>query len=167
MVLVEKVSRSLFVHRNDIVFFSPPPALRQVVADAGGTLGSRDLFVKRVAAVPGDRVTVSADGRVRVVPPSKQGGNTGIRATGTAALHAQDDVSPGTTGEELDELPGAILERIQTVKDEAVTRGEVFVLGDNPAVSMDSRVWGQLDEQDIVGHPLIRIFPLTKFGPLS
>lgn len=40
------------------------------------------------------------------------------------------------------------------------------VLGDNPAVSLDSRTWGTLDEADIVGRPLLRVLPLGRFGPL-
>lgn len=69
VVLVEKISRASVIRRNDIVFFNPPPVLRQEVANAGGTLNSRDLFVKRVAAVPGDTVTVDSKGRVQARCP--------------------------------------------------------------------------------------------------
>lgn len=65
VVLVEKVSRASLIRRNDIVFFSPPPALRQAVADVGGTLTFRDLFVKRIVALPGDVVTVNTNGEVK------------------------------------------------------------------------------------------------------
>jgi signal peptidase I len=49
VVLAEKLSSllSLPVERGDIVFFSPPDELRDIVSDNGGRVGPRDRFVKR------------------------------------------------------------------------------------------------------------------------
>ncbi|HEX3099623.1 MAG TPA: signal peptidase I, partial [Patescibacteria group bacterium] len=51
-------------------------------------------------------------------------------------------------------------------KDELVTLGsdEYFVLGDNRLASSDSRVWGILPKNDIVGTAWLRVFPLNAFG---
>ena len=45
--------------RGDLVLFSPPAELQRKVREAGGNLGSRDLFVKRVAALGGDTVELT------------------------------------------------------------------------------------------------------------
>jgi len=41
---------------------------------------------------------------------------------------------------------------------------EYFVLGDNRAHSSDSRIWGPLDQEYIVGRPLIQLLPFSNLG---
>ena len=70
-LLVEKVSprilgRVTSEKVGDVVLFSPPTRLRDIVSSSGGRIADRDLFVKRIAAGPGDTVTVESSGAIQI-----------------------------------------------------------------------------------------------------
>ncbi|KAH8055866.1 serine-type peptidase [Aureococcus anophagefferens] len=113
--------------RGDLVFFEPPPALRALVETAGGGgLDSRQ-FVKRVAAVEGDSVRVSKAGGVEVrgVP------------------------RPGKCPPKVGRQPEFVEAKGR------VPRGTLYVLGDCPAASVDSRSWGA--PVDPAGRPIVAL----------
>lgn len=47
-----------------------------------------------------------------------------------------------------------------------IKKGEVFVLGDNRPNSNDSRSFGPINKDSIVGRAFFRAFPLKKFGKI-
>ena len=47
-----------------------------------------------------------------------------------------------------------------------VPADQIYVMGDNRAVSMDSRSLGTISEEKVVGKAVVRVFPFEKFGKL-
>lgn len=46
----------------------------------------------------------------------------------------------------------------------SIPEGKYLVLGDNRPISKDSRIIGLIDEDEIVGKAIVRIWPLNKIG---
>jgi len=53
--------------------------------------------------------------------------------------------------------------------DETIEKDKYFVVGDNraPNGSFDSREWGQLPREDIVGVATARLLPINELGPIK
>ena len=98
----------------------------------------KQFFIKRVIGLPGEQVKVEA-GKVTIYNDENPEG---------LVLDERAYLSAGSI------TNGAVT---TTIKD-----NEYFVLGDNRQFSHDSRAWGALPENDVVGKVLIRAWPFTK-----
>lgn len=55
---------------------------------------------------------------------------------------------------------------VYTYGPEVVPPGKLFVLGDNRNDSLDSHVWGFVDESDVRSRAVMRFWPLPRLGCL-
>ena len=93
-------------------------------------------FIKRLIGVPGDTVSINGN----VITITNETNPEGFELNEPYVAH----MSPNTT---LTEVLGP---------------SEYFVMGDNRDNSSDSRVWGILQENLIVGRAFLRLFPMDQ-----
>lgn len=98
------------------------------------------FFIKRVIGIPGDTITID----------------------GTEITITNKDNPEGFLLNEPYIKSMRPSERIEEVLGDR----EYFVMGDNRDESSDSRVWGVLQEERIVGRAFVRLFPPTTVGLL-
>lgn len=98
------------------------------------------FFIKRIIGIPGDSISIA--------------GNV-VTISNTA----------DTVGTVLKE-PYILSMAQNTTLKETLGSTEYFVMGDNRDASSDSRMWGVLPRENIVGRAYLRLFPLTKVGIL-
>ncbi|MDO8473988.1 MAG: signal peptidase I [bacterium] len=98
-------------------------------------------FIKRIVGLPGETIEIK-DGKVVIYHASSQEAFVLDEAEYLGALR-----TPGSVKVQLKE-------------------GEYFVLGDNREFSSDSRSWGPLNTQYIVGRMLWKVFSLDALGEL-
>lgn len=125
------------IHRGSVVIF-----------DAYGedpSVKKSNLFVKRVIGMPGD--TVSAQGDVIKVN-GKEINQDYLGANDKVATTEPDSGMVGNWKSLADLGNNMNWERDKSVK---VPEGQYFVLGDNRAVSNDSRYWGYVSKEKIMG----------------
>jgi signal peptidase I len=99
------------------------------------------FFIKRVIGLPGEKVKIDGD-KITII----------------------NKEHPEPTGMILNESFvewktdfGYPFKMETTLKDD-----EYFVLGDNRARSSDSRFWGPLNKNFIIGQPILRLLPINK-----
>ncbi len=137
-VLVNKLSyRFGEVSRGDVVVFSKPPNAQ----------GGEQDFIKRIIALPDDLL-------------SFQDGNVYLNGV----LQDEPYVAQAPTypdGQLMD-----CANNPPATDTCLVPEGMVFVMGDNRQASTDSRVFGPINIDTIVGRAFVKIWPLSDLGGL-
>ncbi len=138
-VIVNKLSYNLHdVNRGDLIVFENPSTSSGEISD----------LIKRVVALPGETLQV-LDGKVYI------DGNLMIEPYLEASDNTFDFIAPeGCIGTK------------QVLNKCVIPDGYVFVMGDNRDNSRDSRIFGPVDVETIVGRAFVRVWPLGDFQRL-
>ena len=126
---------------GEVVVFEPP-------GDSGMSEGGIP-FIKRIIGLPGDTVTLE-NGRVFITQPD----GDPVRIEEPYVV----DTAEGSTAPTLPRDPSG------TTTTWEIGDGEYFVMGDNRPSSQDSRAFGPIGEDLILGRAWLRYFPLDRVG---
>ena len=139
-ILIDKLSvRFDGYHYGDVIVFNPP---------AGSGLETDGIpFIKRVIGLPGDTVSLE-NGRVFVTRP----GESPVRIEEPYVV-TRDGETAST------DCPRPDCPLTWIIGDD-----EYFVMGDNRPSSQDSRVFGPIEKDLILGRAWLRYFPLERVG---
>ncbi len=125
--------------RGDIVVFSPTPALRKE--------NFKDAFIKRVIGLPGDTVEIKE---------------------GTVYVNNQPLTEPYIQeGAEYDCHPDKSKDYNPACGPVTVPQNQYLVLGDNRNNSYDSRYWGFVPRENIIGQAVVRFYPFNRMGGID
>jgi signal peptidase I len=141
-VLVNRVVYHLKdLERGDVVVFRWPK--------------NRDVvFIKRLVGLPGDRLQ-AMEGKLYV---------NGV-AQDEPYVHKTDGVTDPTNP--VGTIAGTTVSQPWGLSDEyTVPDGHYFMMGDNRTNSDDSRVWGPVPEDDLIGEAFFVYWPLDRLGTL-
>jgi len=126
------------IQRGDIVVFRYP-------------INISDTYVKRVVGIPGDRIRVE----------NKQVYRNGQKLKEpyvyykTEYIDSYRDNFPGDPNVPVPDAAHDMLERHVVKGEVVVPPGRYFCMGDNRDISFDSRYWGFVPRENIIGKPLI------------
>lgn len=97
------------------------------------------FFIKRVIALPGDTIAIHGN---TVTISEKDGKSMTLKEPYVKSMAENNELT-------------------ETLGDR-----EYFVMGDNRDASSDSRIWGVLDRDKIIGRAFLRLFPFSKLSVL-
>ena len=142
-VMAERVSAwsGRALRRGDIIVFRYPVDLSQT-------------FIQRVVGIPGDRIRIFdkqliINGNVAEEPYTDHK---------TPYVDAYRDNFPSPPNTQVYEQALDMLENHVVDGEVVVPSGHYFTLGDNRDLSLDSRYWGFVPRENIIGKPLIIYF---------
>ncbi|MBH8565645.1 signal peptidase I [Nostoc sp. CENA67] len=127
--------------RGDIVVFSPTKELQKE--------NFNDAFIKRVIGLPGETVELK-NGKVYI-------NKKPLQEDKYLSSEQRTVIDVCTSGQQPPYL----------AKPETIPPNSYLVLGDNRNSSYDSRCWGFVPSNNIIGRAVLRFWPLNKIGPID
>ncbi len=141
-IIVDKLSYKFAQpKRGDIVVFSPTKNLQSEEYE--------DAFIKRIIALPGEKVELK---RGKVFINDKP-----LRENKYLASSQITSVEVCTSGQQ-----PPFLSQSRTIPSNSY-----LVLGDNRGSSYDSRCWGVVPRNNIIGRAVLRFWPLNNVGGID
>ncbi|MDB9538496.1 signal peptidase I [Anabaenopsis tanganyikae CS-531] len=141
-IIVDKLKyRFSRPQRGDIVVFSPTQTLQNEQY--------KDAFIKRIVALPGEKVQLK-DGQVYI-------NNQPLKELSYLSSEQRTEIDVCTSVAQQ-----AYLAQTQTIPPDSY-----LVLGDNRNSSYDSRCWGVVPRENIIGRAVLRFWPLNNIGGLN
>ena len=157
-ILVNKMSYRLHeVRRGDLVVFEK----------LEGTPGSTKDLIKRAIALPGETIEVRADGRIWIWGPGE--GPDDALLLEEPYLDPQNSLLAAPSGSDpltTDIWNERCVNQPRTPGRCTLDDNSYFMLGDNRNRSSDSRFFGPVPDENIVGRAFVRIWPLSELSTL-
>jgi signal peptidase I len=111
--------------------------------ESDGTINKDIEYIKRIIGLPGDEILITEDGTVRV----------------NGQIYEEKYIAAKTTLW----LTGAL----QPGVPYSVQADELFIMGDNRPNSSDSRQFGSIKRDSVIGVVVYRYLPVTRQGPIQ
>ena len=141
-IIVDKLSYKFSnPQRGDIVVFSPTQELQKEQY--------QDAFIKRVIALPGEKVELR-NGKVYI-------NNKALSENKYLGNGQRTVIDVCTSGQQPPFLSQPV----------TIPSNSYLVLGDNRNSSYDSRCWGVVPRENVIGRAVIRFWPLNHVGGID
>ncbi|ARV60065.1 signal peptidase I [Nostocales cyanobacterium HT-58-2] len=141
-IIVDKLSYKFSQpQRGDIVVFSPTEELQKEQY--------QDAFIKRIIGLPGEKVQLR-NGKVYI-------NNKPLQEDKYLTAEQRTVTDVCTSGQQPPFLSQPV----------TIPPNSYLVLGDNRNSSYDSRCWGVVPRQNIIGRAVMRFWPLNQVGGID
>lgn len=148
------------------------------------------FFVFNITLVDGKSMYPTLDDGDRLITEKLSLNWRKVKRGDILVIHAPDKVNQnyikrvvGIAGDHIELIDGKVYLNGEVLKENYIVdnptfpyrgisswdiqEGQVFVMGDNRGASNDSRSFGPIDEKEVMGVSIFRLFPFSKFGKLN